>query len=104
MVLSCLGLHWTNDLPGSMIQVCDLSVNFSGPLCNKFIRILIAKLNKFFNIMRKLYWNKCLIIVLYVLFLYVVRSTKIKYIYERLHVVKIISTGNASKAISWSSS
>ena len=54
--------------------------------------------------MGKLYWNKCLIIVLYVLFLYVVRITKIKYIYERLHVVKIISTGNASKTISWSSS
>lgn len=22
LVISCLGLHWTNDLPGAMIQVC----------------------------------------------------------------------------------
>lgn len=25
--MSCLGLHWTNDLPGAMIQVISLTLN-----------------------------------------------------------------------------
>lgn len=25
LVISCLGLHWTNDLPGAMIQVCAIT-------------------------------------------------------------------------------
>lgn len=36
MVISCLGLHWTNDLPGAMIQV------FASLLCLLFKEKVLA--------------------------------------------------------------
>lgn len=50
LVISCLGLHWTNDLPGAMIQVCVMTFYFLGNVFSTFFVLYLKENYCFFFI------------------------------------------------------